>query len=128
MPAQPDRRFFLLQSFRSQPYRGLKVPKVAQWHKNLQLAMGTTLCNTRSGSNPGPAGKAELVPRSSACVGSQMRVVKQRLVEMLPDASVFLDVDVKGLKIGELESYVAASDVVLCFCSQVPPPSPSPSP
>ena len=27
----------------SGPYRGLKVPKVAQWHKNLQLFFGTTL-------------------------------------------------------------------------------------
>ena len=26
-----------------QPYRGLKIPKVQQWHKNLQIFMGTTL-------------------------------------------------------------------------------------
>jgi hypothetical protein len=35
---RPDVAICLLQ-----PYRGLKVPKVAQWHKNLQLFMGTTL-------------------------------------------------------------------------------------
>ena len=26
-----------------QPYRGLKIPKVAQWHKNVQVFFGTTL-------------------------------------------------------------------------------------
>lgn len=26
-----------------QPYRGLKVPKVAQWHKNVQIIFGTTM-------------------------------------------------------------------------------------
>ena len=39
-----------------------------------------------------------------------MRVIKTRLLEMLPGLSVFLDVDIKGLKIGDLESYVRASD------------------
>ena len=29
--------------FSLQFYRGLKIPKVQQWHKNLQLFMGTTL-------------------------------------------------------------------------------------
>ena len=28
---------------RAQPYRGLKIPKVQEWHKNLQLFMGTTM-------------------------------------------------------------------------------------
>ena len=48
----------------------------------------------------------------------QMRVTKSRLLEMMPDVQIFLDVDVKGLRLGDLESYVRASEVVLCFCSQ----------
>jgi hypothetical protein len=46
----------------------------------------------------------------------QMRVVKQRLREMLPGASVFLDVD--DLEdISDLEGYVDRSSVVLISCS-----------
>ena len=46
----------------------------------------------------------------------QMRVVKQRLLELLPDLNVFLDVD--DLEdISDLEGYVARSHRVLVFCS-----------
>ena len=47
----------------------------------------------------------------------QMRVVKQRLLEVLPGARIFLDVDEPGFEIGDLESYVARSRAVLVFCS-----------
>ena len=46
-----------------------------------------------------------------------MRIVKQRLLEMIPDASVFLDVD--DLEdISDLEGYVDRSSAVLVFCSK----------
>jgi len=46
----------------------------------------------------------------------QMRVVKQRLREMVPELRVFLDVD--DLKeIGDLEMHVERSHTVLVFCS-----------
>ena len=46
-----------------------------------------------------------------------MRIVKQRLLEMMPSLSVFLDVDIEELDIGNLEGYVDASQAVLVFCS-----------
>jgi len=46
----------------------------------------------------------------------QMRVIKQRLLEMCPSLRVFLDVD--DLKeIGDLEGYVRRTQTVLVFCS-----------
>ena len=45
-----------------------------------------------------------------------MRIVKQRLKELLPKASVFLDVDDLE-EIGRLEMYVERTSVVLVFCS-----------
>ena len=45
-----------------------------------------------------------------------MRIVKQRLSEMLPDVSVFLDVD--DLKEGKGAEYVDASALSLVFCSK----------
>ena len=45
----------------------------------------------------------------------QMRIVKQRLLEMLPDAKVFLDVD--DLAEGKGAEYVDASGLILIFCS-----------
>ena len=47
-----------------------------------------------------------------------MRVIKQRLIEVMPGLEIFLDVDIAGLEIGDLEQYVDASDTVLVFCSQ----------
>ena len=47
----------------------------------------------------------------------QMRIVKQRLLEMLPDARVFLDVDDLE-EIGDLEGYIEGSGSVLVFCSE----------
>ena len=44
-----------------------------------------------------------------------MRIVKQRLLEMMPDLSVFLDVD--DLVEGRGAEYVDASAKVLVFCS-----------
>ena len=44
-----------------------------------------------------------------------MRIVKQRLLEMLPDIRVFLDVD--DLKEGKGAEYVDASVLSLIFCS-----------
>ena len=47
----------------------------------------------------------------------QMRIIKQRLIEMMPDVRVFLDVD--DLKdISELEHYVDSSKAVLVFCTK----------
>jgi len=47
---------------------------------------------------------------------SAMRIVKVRLLELLPDASVFLDVDFLG---GALpESHIDVSSVTLCFCTR----------
>ena len=46
----------------------------------------------------------------------QMRVVKQRLLEMMPDLRIFLDVDDLE-EIGNLEQYIKRSRSVLCFCS-----------
>ena len=45
----------------------------------------------------------------------QMRVVKQRLIEMLPDAAVFLDVD--DLAEGKGAEYVDVSQISLIFVS-----------
>ena len=47
-----------------------------------------------------------------------MRVVKQRMLEVMPGLEIFLDVDIAQLEIGDLEHYIAASDTVLVFCSQ----------
>jgi len=47
----------------------------------------------------------------------QMRVVKQRLLEMVPDMRVFLDVDDLA-DISELEAYIDRSEKVLVFCSR----------
>lgn len=49
----------------------------------------------------------------------QVRVIKQRLLEMVRDLRVFLDVDVPDLKIGDggLEQYVERSGHVLIFMS-----------
>ena len=46
-----------------------------------------------------------------------MRSVKQRLLEMMPTLSIFLDVDIADFDIGDLEGYVDTSQVVLVFCS-----------
>jgi hypothetical protein len=46
----------------------------------------------------------------------QARIVKQRLGEMLPDASVFLDVD--DLSEGKGAEFVDVSSVTLVFCSE----------
>lgn len=47
----------------------------------------------------------------------QMRVVKQRLAELLPDARVFLDVD-DLTAIGDLEDIITSSSTVLVFCTR----------
>jgi len=48
---------------------------------------------------------------------NQMRIVKQGLCEMLPEAKIFLDVD--NLEdIDDLEGYIAHSHTVLVFCSR----------
>jgi len=47
----------------------------------------------------------------------QMRIIKQRLLELVPDLTVFLDVD--DLKeIGDLAQYIQRSHAVLAFCSK----------
>ena len=46
----------------------------------------------------------------------QMRIVKQRLVEMLPDIRCFLDVDDLE-EIGDLEGYIDRTSTVLVYCS-----------
>ena len=46
----------------------------------------------------------------------QMRVVKQRLKEMVPDLEVFLDVDDLE-EIGDLEGYIKRSRIILVYCS-----------
>ena len=45
-----------------------------------------------------------------------MRVVKQRLLEMLPELSVFLDVD--DLNEGKGAEFVDASHTTVVFCSE----------
>ena len=45
-----------------------------------------------------------------------MRVVKQRLIEMLPELSVFLDVD--DLNEGKGAEFVDASHTIVVFCSE----------
>jgi hypothetical protein len=54
-----------------------------------------------------------------------MRIVKQRLREMLPDAEIFLDVD--DLTKGRGAEYVDASSLVLVFCSRGAPRPPAPT-
>ena len=47
----------------------------------------------------------------------QMRIVKQRLLEMIPDLKVFLDVD--DLEdISDLEGYIDRTEIVFIYCSQ----------
>ena len=46
-----------------------------------------------------------------------MRIVKQRLLEMIPELQVFLDVDDLE-SISDLESYISQSSAVLVFCSK----------
>jgi len=47
----------------------------------------------------------------------QMRIVKQRLLEMIPDLQVFLDVDDLEV-IGDLELYIERSSNILVYCSE----------
>jgi len=47
----------------------------------------------------------------------QMRIVKQRLLEMIPDLVIFLDVDDLE-EIGDLESYIKRTSTVLIYCSR----------
>jgi len=47
----------------------------------------------------------------------QMRIVKQRLVEMIPDLIVFLDVDDLE-EIGDLEGYIDRTSTILVYCSK----------
>jgi len=47
----------------------------------------------------------------------QMRIVKQRLKEMLPDIEVFLDVDDLE-EIGDLEGYIDRTSTILIYCSK----------
>ena len=47
----------------------------------------------------------------------QMRIVKQRLLEMVPNYSVFLDVD-DLREIGDLAGYIERTQCVLIFCSE----------
>jgi len=47
----------------------------------------------------------------------QMRIVKQRLLEMIPELHVFLDVDDLE-EIGDLEAYVERTVTVLVYCSR----------
>ena len=47
----------------------------------------------------------------------QMRIVKQRLLEMVPDFSIFLDVDDLE-EIGHLEGYIDRTATVLIYCSK----------
>ena len=57
-----------------------------------------------------------LVPRSSALAWT-VRIVKQRLLEMIPDLKVFLDVD--DLEdISDLEGYIERTQQVFIYCSQ----------
>ena len=46
----------------------------------------------------------------------QMRIIKQRLKEMMPDIAVFLDVDDLE-EIGDLEGYIDRTVTVLVYCS-----------
>jgi len=47
----------------------------------------------------------------------QMRIVKQRLLEMIPDLHVFLDVDDLE-EIGDLEKYIEKTSIILVYCSK----------
>ena len=47
----------------------------------------------------------------------QMRIVKQRLLEMVPDLVIFLDVDDLE-EIGDLEGYIDRTTAVLVYCSK----------
>ena len=46
-----------------------------------------------------------------------MRIINTRLIEMLPELRVFLDVDVDGLELAQLEAYIGRSRTVLVYCS-----------
>ena len=46
-----------------------------------------------------------------------MRVTKQRLLNMIPDLQVFLDVDDLG-DISDLQGYIERSRTILVYCSQ----------
>ena len=46
----------------------------------------------------------------------QMRIVKQRLVEMNPNIACFLDVDDLE-EIGDLEGYIERTSIILIYCS-----------
>jgi len=46
-----------------------------------------------------------------------MRICKQRLLELVPELRIFLDVDISDLDLSKLEEYVANSEFVLTFCS-----------
>jgi len=47
----------------------------------------------------------------------QMRIIKQRLKEMVPDLEIFLDVDDLE-EIGNLEGYIERTSVILIYCSK----------
>ena len=47
-----------------------------------------------------------------------MRIIKHRVIELLPDAHVFLDVDIANFKTVDLEGYIQRSSVVLVHCTR----------
>ena len=68
-------------------------------------------CHSFAGWRNGPSTPC------SALGQDQMRIVKQRLLEMIPELSIFLDVD--DLEdISDIEGYITRSEMVLIFCSQ----------
>lgn len=47
-----------------------------------------------------------------------MRVVKERLLEVLPGLKIFLDVDIAEMEIGNLETYIDETDTVLVYVTK----------
>ena len=79
-------------------------------HPTALYPIQTTLHHT----TPYSTTQHHTAPNRTTC---QMRIVKQRLLEMMPALSIFLDVD--DLEdISDLEGYVDRSVTILIFCSK----------
>ena len=56
----------------------------------------------------------------------QMRITKQRLLELLPTLSIFLDVDIEDMVISDLEGYIDASQTCAVAPARPRPLPPAP--
>jgi len=104
----------------------LLLGQIREEHKNLQYKARVALARRLRYQKDGTEVLAPKLARGQAfhmflshvwgTGQDQMRVIKTRLLEMVPDLRVFLDVD-DLKKLNDLEKYVDSTNVILVFCS-----------